>query len=183
MNKNKFKKNRGLTRRSTTEGFTLIEMIIYIGLFGLIMGGALTSVYGILEANARNQAKAMVQEEGAFLLGKIDWAITGVSSANVDPTGRILTLTKYEPTSYNPLVITISTGGDISIKRGTGSEQGLNNSNIFVTCEAGGCFEKILATGDGINPESVSANMIVNSRTADGFPYSQEFFTIKYLRK
>src|SRR3989344_2162395 len=173
MPKNKLKINTG---------FTLIETIIYIGLFVLILSGALTSVYSILEANARNQTKIMVQEEGAFLLGKIDWALTGVVSASVDATGKILTTIKSDSAFNNPIVISIDSAGDIFIKRGTNVTEGLNNSNVTVGCEVNGCFERVLATGDGINPESVSADIIVNANTPDGFPYAQYFSTIKFIR-
>lgn len=164
------------------KGFTLTETIIYVALFALIITGTLSSVYGILEANVRNQNKVMVQEEGAFILGKIDWALTGISSVGVDLAGKILTVTKSNP-SFNPLVISIDDDGNVFIERAGGGSKRLNNSNISVSCAPAGCFERTLASGDGINPESISADIIVNSRSSDGTPYSQHFSTIKYLRK
>ena len=174
MNKNNLQKNTG---------FTLIETVIYIGLFAILMGGALTSVYAVIEGNNRNQNKAMVQEEGAFILGKIDWALTGVSSVSVDNTGKILTITKSNFPN-NPIIIRVDEGlGDILIKRGIALEQGLNNSNVKIECPPEKCFNRILANGDGINPENISVDIIVNSRTVDGLTYSQEFSTVKFIRK
>ncbi|MDQ5954245.1 MAG: hypothetical protein QG583_173 [Patescibacteria group bacterium] len=173
--------NKNTLQRNT--GFTLIETVIYIGLFAILMGGALTSVYAIIEGNNRNQNKAMVQEEGTFILGKIDWALTGVSSASVDAAGKILTITKSNFPN-NPIVITVNEQlGNITIKRGIGLTQGLNNSNVRVECPPEKCFNRDLATGDGINPENISVDILVNSRTSDGLPYSQEFSTVKFIRK
>ena len=122
---------------ATTEGFTLIETVIYIALFAFIMTGALVSIYGILGSSARNQTKAMVQEEGSFLLGKIDWALSGVETINLpddsDGDGIELDLTlsvkKFDTSPENPIVITLS-GGDFTISRGGGAAQTLNNKYL-----------------------------------------------------
>ena len=78
----------------TNTGFTLIETLIYIGLFALIISGVLASVFMILGNNARLQAKAMIQEEGSFLIGKVDWALSGIESASVS-NGNTLQVSKY----------------------------------------------------------------------------------------
>jgi len=197
--RNKFKNQKGFTRRSlgsrpmgdaTTEGFTLIETVIYIALFAFIMTGALVSIYGILGSSARNQTKAMVQEEGSFLLGKIDWALSGVETINLpddsDGDGIELDLTlsvkKFDTSPENPIVITLS-GGDFTISRGGGAAQTLNNTDVTVSCDPLGCFTYRAETGDGINPESLEAKFNVSALTSEGLPFSQDFSTIKYLRK
>ena len=53
-------------------GFTLIEVLVYLALFGLIMSGAVVSAYQMFEASGRNQTRAMIQEEGDFIVAKID---------------------------------------------------------------------------------------------------------------
>ncbi len=78
--------------KSKNSGFTLIETMIYIALFALIMTGTIVSIYGILGSSARNQLKAMVQEEGSFLVGKVDWSLNGASSIEVRDNGFSLTL-------------------------------------------------------------------------------------------
>lgn len=169
-------------------GFTIIETLIYIGLFAIIISGAIVSIYGIIEANARNQTKAMVQEEGSFLLGKIDWALTGVkinsnTIADIDlpalnSSNDTLTLSKYEAGVLVDVTIKIS-GGEMTIDRG-GTLSTLNNDNVSIECPAlpENCF--IRSSG---SPESVKAKFLINTNTSQGLPYSQNFSTIKYLRK
>ena len=79
-------------------GFTLIEVIIYLALFSILIGGALVSAYSLIESNERNQTKAIVQNEGAFVLAKIDWALSGIQSVDQPPfggSGALLQVTKY----------------------------------------------------------------------------------------
>lgn len=168
---------------SKNSGFALIEAVLYLGLFVLIIGSVLTSVDSILEANARSQTQVMVQEEGAFILGKIDWALTGITSASIDASGKILITTKSDTSFTNPLEVSIDSAGNIFVKRGTGSAERINNSNVTVSCEPAGCFDKTLATGDGIKPESVAAKITITATTIDGLSYSREFSTVKFIRK
>ncbi len=169
-------------RTGSKKGFTLIETVIYIALFTLIITGTLASTYSIVSSSARNQTKAMIQEEGSFLVGKIDWVLTGIQSATVGGGGSTLSVIKFDTSIGNPLVLD-QTGGNLSLTRGTNPPQVLNNSNITLTCPVTGCFVHTAASGDGINPESVSAFLTLHAITSEGLPYSQDFSTVKYLRK
>lgn len=193
-------------------GFTLVETMIYIALFAFIILGALVSIYGILGASTRNQTKAMVQEEGSFLLGKMDWVLSGTKNASVSTDGLTLTAVRYDGTT---MTIKVSMpDGNTTIDRGSGEKE-LNNSNVSIVpvCSDGedndgdtladfpddpdcatandndetnvtsGLFTYTAGSGDGINPKSVAVKFSVKSRTSEGLPYSQEFSTIKYIRQ
>lgn len=169
----------------TNKGFTLIETIVYLAIFAIIMTGTLSSVYAIFSSSARNQTKALAQEEGSFLLAKIDWALTGaqsINNPNANASGDTLSLNKFSPFSGNPLVISI-TGGEMTISRAGNPASILNNSNTTITCPPTSCFTHTSASGDGINPESLTARFTVHATTSDGLPFSQDFTTVKYLRK
>jgi type II secretory pathway pseudopilin PulG len=56
-------------------GFTLIEVVLYIGLFGILVGGVIIAAYQLLEGGDRNQVNILIQEEGTFLNRKINWAL------------------------------------------------------------------------------------------------------------
>lgn len=165
-------------------GFTIIEMLVYISIFAIIMSGALVSVYALASSSARNQTKAMVQEEGSFLIGKIDWALSGARAINApaaNASGDTLTVTRFDALT-SPVVITIS-GGAMTITVGTGATHILNNSNVSITCPAAGCFSHTSASADGINPESATSSLTISAKTSQGSPFSQFFSTVKYLRK
>lgn len=173
-----------LNIKSKNSGFTLIETMIYIALFALIMTGTIVSIYGILGTSARNQLKAMVQEEGSFLVGKVDWSLNGAKNIEVKDGGFSLVITKFDE-SITKLHIS-QTDGNMTITE-DGIESDLNNSNVEISCtslqEEVGCFTYTESSGQGINTRKLSTYFTVNSRTSEGMPYSQDFSTIKYLRK
>ena len=53
-------------------GFTLLETIIYIGLFGLIFSGILTSIYPILTGADRLTEDILINSEKEFIFAKKD---------------------------------------------------------------------------------------------------------------
>lgn len=164
-----------MSKKNVKNGFTLIEVLIYIGLYSIIMGGAVVAAYAIFESSAHNQTKAMVEEEGNFLAGKIDWALSKAQSASV--AGDTLTVVMFDGT-----IIPISIAGGNMYAGGSGTA--LNNSNTSVSAIPGvPYFVRTTATADGINPERVVASFRLSSRTSDGFPFSEDFSTAKYLRK
>ena len=157
-------------------GFTLIEMLVYLGLFSILIGGALVAAFGIFESNGRNQTKAIVQTEGQFLTAKIDWALSGIQSVDSPPDGTpgaLLQVTKY---GGGTIKISLSSP-NVEIQRGVASAKILNNSNVEI--------KNLLFThkkpSDG-NQESVEARFTVAARTGTGAVFTEEFFTIKYIR-
>ncbi len=174
-------------------GFTLIETIIYISIFALIMTGALVSVYAILGSQARNQAKAMVAEEGIFLLGKIDYILSGtktISLPNVgvgstEGYGNTLQIIKFGD-GTNIVKINLNEN-DLQIAIGSGDYITLNNSNVKISCPFfppnNKCFKHESPSGDGITPKSIEVKFKITSTTSEGLSFSQDFSTIKYLRK
>lgn len=158
-------------------GFTLIEMLVYLGLFSILIGGALVAAFGIFESNGRNQTKAIVQTEGQFLAAKIDWALSGIQSVDSPPDGTpgaLLQVTKY---GGGTIKISLSSP-NVDIQRGVASSKVLNNSNVEIT--------NLLFTHKnpgGGNPESVEARFTVTARTATGAVFTEEFFTVKYVRR
>ncbi|MEN9614111.1 MAG: hypothetical protein RLZZ347_418 [Candidatus Parcubacteria bacterium] len=113
------------------KGFTLVEVVIYIALFGILMVGAVVATYQLLQGGAHNETALAVQEEGMFLVRKINWALTSVSSVSVSPDGTILTISKIPSADFlstdNPLLIYAS-GGTLSLKRGSADATILNSA-------------------------------------------------------
>lgn len=155
------------------QGFTLIETLIYIALFTVIMGGVGVMAYVVIESAGRGQTRIDLQEEGDFLLGKLNWALSGASSATVTPT--TLTVSKYN-FSANPLVFNAS-GTKLTLKEGvTGTATDLNSDIVSVDI----IFTEIPALNG--RPEGVTASATLTSLTPNGTRVSQSFQTTKYLR-
>ena len=167
-------------------GFTLIEVLIYLGLFGILFGGAVAAAFNVVETSGRNQTKAMLQEEGNFLTEKINWTLSGAQSVSAPALGTAcaspgcpLSVVKWNAPTINPVVIDIA-GGDMTLSKGGNPPLILNNSNISISNLS---FTHNQDSGDGVNPESLQFSFIATARTSAGLSYSQTFFSTNYLRK
>lgn len=125
-------------------GFTLIEVIIYIALFGILMAGAVVATYQLIDGGARNQRDVTIQEEGTFLIRKINWTLTSVASVSVSPEGTALSVQKLAGPGFaasdNPLVFA-QAGSALSLSRGSSAPVLLSGdafvvSNVVFTAAA-----------------------------------------------
>ncbi len=157
-------------------------MIIYLALFSILIGGAVVAVYSVFESGDRNQTHAMLQEEGNFIVAKINWALTGVESVSapaVNATGAELKLTKWDGT-VGDVVMLLTPDGDLTLERGGNPAEILNNTNVEIlplTLKFTRFYE------GGTNPEGVSASFTISALAPNGAVLSQEFSTTKYLRR
>lgn len=165
----------------TKPAFTLIETIIYLGLFGILMGGAVVAAYNLFEASHRAQTHALVQAESDFLIAKVQWVLSGVRSVTTPAAGTpgsTLTVAKWDTSLGDPMRIALS-GTNMTLQRGTGPEVVLNNSNVRITSLV---FTHTSATGDGLNPESVNARITLTAQAPTGSPVTRTVETTMYIR-
>jgi prepilin-type N-terminal cleavage/methylation domain-containing protein len=113
-------------------GFTLMEVLIYIGLFSILMSGAVVAAYQLMGSGTHNQLSVLTQEEGTFLNRKINWALTGASAVNVSGGGSTLTITRPDLGAQSPLVIS-GTGGTITLMRSGSAQVVLSSASLQVT--------------------------------------------------
>ena len=155
-------------------GSTLIETLIYLALFSIIIGGVLVSAYQIIEASTQSQENALIQEEGHFLVAKINWALTGAT--NISPTSAtVVDITKFG-FSDNPITFDGSSDTDLQISTSAPSSAAILNSNS-VKIE-GVSFTYTAPVGE--RPAQLDATFTVTSKLTG---QSQVFSTTKYLRK
>lgn len=164
---------------NSNTGFSLIETILYLALYGIIIGGLVISVFNIFESHNRNKSKAMLVEEGLYLLNKIDWALSGAQSVNTATDHQISIRTLNLPENQNPLKLDFDSG-NMRLTRGLSNPKILNNSNTSVENLT---FTHTVLSGVGIAPESITASFTLSTKTVEGFNLSQFFTTTKYLRK
>jgi type II secretory pathway pseudopilin PulG len=149
-----------------SRGFTLIEALIYIALLGLIMTGAVATSYQLAESEASLASDHRVQEEGNFVINKLQWALSGAQTVSA-PTawGSALSLTRYDGISVDVRL----TGGAVEIRENGGSYAVLTTSNVTVSDLS---FHYLPASGN--TPAGVEA-----STTIDGV----SFYLKRYLRQ
>lgn len=179
-------------------GFTLIETLVYLALFAILFGGAAAACYAVIETGGRNLTKAMVQEEGNFMLAKINWALSGVQTIdapNANFSGSLLSVNKITSVdaSGNPVSTDVVIDLDplagvcpqaftcmrLTLGNPPASRDVNNSATKIVNLE----FTRSKMPGDGPNPESVRAEFDVSARTPNGAQFTQHFETANYLRK
>lgn len=167
-------------------GFTLIETIVYLALFSILMGGAVVAAFNIFEGAGRQATRTMLEEEGNFLIAKINWAVSGAQSVN-EPGSYGSKLSVNKVTSLNsagqPVVtavtISLPEPGDVLIENGTSGPYALNNANVSVARLG---FYHVLASGNGIDPERVEASTTLTAYAPSGALMSEDFSTVVYVR-
>jgi prepilin-type N-terminal cleavage/methylation domain-containing protein len=186
-------------KKHLQKGFTLIETIIYLALFAIFLGGAVATAYNMFEASGRNQTKNIVQEEGNFLIAKIEWALAGTQIVNsplannlpctLPATPCLLALNKItglDPITKQPIITRIEinlAGTDMVLIYPDNIPPNsfiLNNSSVRISNFA---FTHNVESGSGGNSESVRADFTLTTNTPNGMQISQDFSTTKYLRK
>lgn len=149
----------------TKRGFTLIETIIYTALLAFVIGGALSATYNIIEGSGRLDGNAVRQEEGNFVLRKINWALSSASGFSITSSSELF-VTRYDGTTVNFKLV----GAEVDMKETGGAFLPLTTDNVTVTDLL---FQNIPAIGSG--PKGVTATLTLKSGVT--------FSTTKYLRK
>jgi len=154
-------------KKSNCNGFTLVELLVYLALFSFLITGVLVGVYQIIDSTDKISGKIFVEQEGNFLLRKINWALTGASSIVVMGSPPSLSINRPDlPAEQNPLLFGMDDSGSyLQLKRGNGSFAFLNSDNSKITD---------LQFTHSLSPESVKASFKING---------QQFEITKYLRK
>lgn len=116
-------------------GTSLIEVLIYITILGLIITSSLMATYQILSGSESLSSKNIVEEEASFIIAKINWALNNVSAINSpvlpNTSDPILSVNK-NGFGLNPIVIT-SNGDNVTIKKGANPPVVLNSAWIKIT--------------------------------------------------
>lgn len=156
------------------KGFTLLEMMIYVALFSLIMIGSLITAWELIRTSQMTSERVTIEEEGNFVMRKMSWALTGVSSISIPSalatTTNTLVVNKYG-FSTNPITIRYnSASSSIEIQEGTGNPfYPLTTADVSVSG-----LEFVYREATGLGPTGVVA-----STTISGIAFT----LTKYIRK
>ncbi len=161
-------------QKNKNAGFSLVEVIIYMALFSILMGGVFVSVFQLLEGSGKLNSKIVVQEEGNFVSRKLDWVLSSLDSSNPPTITNVpgspcqtLTVRKVNFTS-NPIVIR-NNATTLEISEGGGAYTPITTPNVTVSC-----FEARIIPSIGSSPKGITA-----TTTISGIKFS----VTKYFRK
>jgi hypothetical protein len=155
-------------------GFTLLEMVVYIALLTLILGGTLAAAYQLLAGESRVGNHEAIEEEGGFVMRKIVWMMNeATTSASIvapvaGASGNTLSVERADGT-----LVQMCYPDPSAVRMGTTScsvsSEVITTENVEVTELY---FYHIPASGGA--PEGVAA-----STTIDGVVFS----VTRYLRQ
>lgn len=152
-------------------GFTLFEVIIYVGLFSFALAIMMMAVATLLGNQNQNSGWVEVREEASFLMRKIQRELTAaktVSAPAPGASGVTLSLTTYAPTG-NPVVISFS-GETVTLSRAGGTAYPLTAPSVRVhdvvftsiPAEAGGVEAVTVAFGTTSKRKDFSTDASMN---------------------
>lgn len=113
------------------KGFTLIETIVYIGLFGILMSGGVVAVYALLTSIHENRSEITRHIEAQFVNNKLSWALAGAASVVVVET-TTLAIEREDLGVASPLQFSV-TESQFFLKRGTGPNVPLSAKKTIVS--------------------------------------------------
>lgn len=146
--------------KRNSQGVTLIEVLVYLGLFSVLIGGVVVSVYSMFIVSDRTGTMNMVQMEGDFLSAKIDTLLSQADSVSI--SGGILTVTKGTET-----VSIYASSTNIVLQR-NGSALVLNNPDIAAE-------NFVLGNSTSAGKTRIDGSFSFQARTPAGAMYTQDF--------
>ncbi|MCU0653168.1 MAG: type II secretion system GspH family protein [Candidatus Pacebacteria bacterium] len=152
-------------------GFTLIEATVYLALFGVIFSGIIAAAYLILETSGKNHARAMMQEEGEFLMAKINLAVSCSKSSHINDPQTLMV------TAWDGATSTIAAAGGnlVRIVGAHGAE--LNNGNTLVDSLS----FAVVGSENGVAGIEYRFDLV--SRSPGGANLISRFGSTAYIRK
>lgn len=112
-----------------SQGFTLLELILYIATLVIMMSALIPFAWNVIEGGAKSATEREVYSQGRYVSERIKYEIrnaTGIIS--VSPTQIFLSTANP---ATNPTIIA-SNSGSITIQQGTGNPIALNSQNTTV---------------------------------------------------
>lgn len=107
----------GFTRTlSASMGFTLLEIITYVGLVSALLVGAWSGVFYIMRNMTINAHELQSHQDIAFLEDKLRWA--GFGAAAVHTTSTSISFVRPDLGSSSPLTTAVRADGQIVLQRG-----------------------------------------------------------------
>ena len=161
------------------KGFTLIELILYVGIVGTLLLGMTAFFAMSAEARVKNQSISEVNQQGSAALERITQVLRGATSITTPAAATTGTaLTVVVPTAAkSPTVVNLS-GTVLQIKEGSAAALPLTNSKVHITDLT---VKNLTRSGtSGILQISLTVGRVGSSNNA--YDYTRTFTTSVSLR-
>lgn len=156
-----------------TRGTTLIETLLYFGLFAILVGGGLAAAYGVIVTAAQSSERAAVAAEGDFLSAKAAWVLSDLRSTDVRSPAAGATGTLEVRRSDTSIRFELR-GTEATLARGAGEPEILNGGGVRVAAL------RFTRSGGHDGLESITVAFTL-SASSSGPVISQDFSLTSYL--
>lgn len=164
---------------TTRNGFSLVEMIMYVSIVTIFASGLIVSVISLIETRAMLDGREEITYSETLALERISREIRRASSVdtvlsvfNTSPGTLILETTD---SLGNPTVITVNvTGGTLFLQEGSGTPSALTTASIQIT-------NLVFTHFTNTNTEGVQIEMTVQ-KTVQGEVVTKDYRTFVILR-
>lgn len=162
------------------KGFTLVELLLYLGLSAIMILVIATFFQTMLSARAQNQVIAEVEQQGAQVIQRITQTIRNadnITSPAIGASAASLTL-DMAPVGVDPTVFDLSSGV-ARVTEGAGSPVALTNTRVTVS---GLTFQNLSRAS---TPGTVRVIFIlthVNPSSRQEYNYARTFYGSASLR-
>jgi type II secretory pathway pseudopilin PulG len=114
-------------------GFTLIELIIFVGIFSVAMGAFLAVFTDVSGIAVRQSSTAEVQSQSQFLLQTIQYYVERSSMVSTTADTATQTLVLRMPSSTDDPAIIDMSGTAVRLKLGAGAAQNITSNKVEVS--------------------------------------------------
>lgn len=169
-----------MARTNNTAGYTLIELLLYISLAGLLLV-TLTVFFGMsVDARIKTQTVTEVNQQGSAAMEYIQQTVRNATSITSPAAGAsAASITVVVPTaSLSPTIFNLS-GTVLQVKEGSAAAISLTNDNIAITNLT---FTNLTRSG---TPGAVRISFTVSRVNAGGrneYDFSKTFTTTVAIR-
>ncbi|MDQ3099380.1 MAG: prepilin-type N-terminal cleavage/methylation domain-containing protein [bacterium] len=112
------------------QGFTLIELILYIAIIVMFLTTLIPFAWNVIEGGAKSATQQEIYSQARFISERVKYEIRNASGINSISATSINLATSTAGT--NPTIISLS-GTNLTIKEGTGTTTNLNSSDTGVS--------------------------------------------------
>lgn len=174
-------RNKMMTKPSTHNAFTLVELLLYISTAAVIL--LVTSLFlsMLLESRIKNQTVAEVEQQGLQVMQLVTQTLRNAAAINAPAQGASassLSLNTYTA-AFNPTVFDLS-GGAIRVAEGGGSPISLTNTRVSASALT---FQNLSRSG---TPGIIRVSFVLTSVNPSGrneYDFSKTFYDSASLRQ
>lgn len=145
-------------KKKAQNGFSLIELVIYMGVFSILVMVLSTVFAQIVGVQLESEATAAVDQDGRFLMSRLLYDMKSATAINTPASLGVSSPTMQILVNGITYTYSLNAGGNLQVV----NNYGTNMLNSFDSQISGLTFTRI---GSGGSNDTVRVNFTVTSRT------------------